>query len=91
MFDVGVAVVFGFVGYFMKKSSWPIAPLILGFLLAPMLEISVSQSLNMAGPTIFFTRPIAASLFALTAVALFLSVRYLARVPKDVVESDAGD
>ncbi len=44
MFDVGVAVFFGLVGYLMKKVNWPIAPLILGFLLAPMLEVSLSQS-----------------------------------------------
>jgi putative tricarboxylic transport membrane protein len=90
MFDVGVAVVFGFVGYLMKKVSWPIAPLILGFLLAPMLEIAVSQSLNMGGATIFFSRPIAASLIALTIVALLLSSTYMRRVPKQMVELDAA-
>lgn len=89
MFDVGVAVVFGFVGYLMKKVSWPIAPLILGFLLAPMLETSLSQSLNMGGFAVFVERPIAAVLLGLTVIALVFSVRFLNRVPKGVVESEA--
>ncbi len=91
MFDVGVAVLFGFIGYLMKKVNWPIAPLILGFLLAPMLEVSMSQSLNMGGFAVFVQRPIAAGLLVLTAIALALTVRYLARVPKGVVEADSGN
>jgi putative tricarboxylic transport membrane protein len=90
MFDVGVAIVFGLVGYLMKRVSWPIAPLILGFLLAPMLEVSLSQSLNMGGLVIFFNRPIAASLLALTVIAVVVSLRYLARVPRQVVESESN-
>ncbi len=90
MFDVGVAIVFGFAGYLMKKVKWPMGPLILGFLLAPMLEVSLHQSLNMGGPMIFFNRPIAASLIFLAIVALFVSLRYLGRVPEAVVESDTG-
>ncbi|QJP14434.1 tripartite tricarboxylate transporter permease [Starkeya sp. ORNL1] len=89
MFDVGVAVFFGLVGYLMKKVNWPIAPLILGFLLAPMLEVSLSQSLNMGGFAIFFSRPIAAGLIALTVAAMIVSISLLGRVPKEVIESEA--
>jgi putative tricarboxylic transport membrane protein len=91
MFDVGVAIVFGLIGYLMKKVNWPIAPLILGFLLAPMLEVSLSQSLNMGGAGIFINRPIAAGLLVLTVVALFTAVKYLGRVPKGIIEEDSGN
>jgi putative tricarboxylic transport membrane protein len=91
MFDVGVAVVFGFIGYLMKKVSWPIAPLILGFLLAPMLEVSLSQSLNMGGIRIFIERPIAAGLIALTVISLLTVMKFLSRVPKEVIEEDSGN
>jgi putative tricarboxylic transport membrane protein len=90
MFDVGVAIVFGFVGYLMKKVSWPVAPLILGFLLAPMLETSLSQSLNMGGPAVFVTRPIAATLLSLAVVAVVVAVRLLLRVPQAMLDDDDG-
>jgi putative tricarboxylic transport membrane protein len=91
MFDVGVAIVFGLVGFLMKKVNWPMAPLILGFLLAPMLEVALSQSLNLGGIAIFFSRPIAASLIALTVVALLVSIIFLKRVPQQIIEEDSSD
>ncbi len=90
MFDVGVAILFGFVGFLMKKVSWPVAPLILGFLLAPMLETSLSQSLNMGGPGVFFSRPIAATLLVLTVVAVVVAARLLVRVPPQMLDGDDG-
>jgi TctA family transporter len=63
----------------------------LGFLLAPMLEVSLSQSLNMGGVRIFIERPIAAGLFALTVISLLTVVKYLGRVPKEVIEEDSGN
>jgi putative tricarboxylic transport membrane protein len=90
MFDVWVAIIFGVAGYLMKRVKWPMGPLILGFLLGPMLEISLHQSLNMGGPLILFNRPIAAGLFLLAIVVLFISIRYLSRVREAVVEDDTG-
>ena len=90
MFDVGVAIVFGLIGFLMKRVNWPMAPLILGFLLAPMLEVALSQSLNVGGVTIFFTRPIAAGLLALTAVSILVAIRLLSRVPKQVMAEEAN-
>jgi putative tricarboxylic transport membrane protein len=88
MFDVGVAIAFGMVGFLMKKVSWPMAPLILGFLLAPMLEVSLSQSLNMGGIAIFGKRPIAAALLVMAIVAVLVALRFLMRVPRPVLEDD---
>lgn len=91
MFDVWVAIVCGVVGYVMKRGKWPMGPLILGFLLGPMLEVSLHQSLNMGGFAIFFSRPIAASLLALSVAVLGISAFYLIRVPEEVVGDDAGN
>ena len=90
MFDVWVAIIFGVAGYLMKGVKWPMGPLILGFLLGPMLERSLHQSLNMGGPLILVSRPIAAGLFLLAIVVLFISTRYLSRVPEEVEEDDTG-
>ena len=38
MFDVWVTIFFGVIGFIMKKAYWPIAPLILGFILGDLIE-----------------------------------------------------
>ena len=58
-------------------------PLILGIILGPMLEQSLTQSLELSGGslTILFTRPIAVTLFILTFLLLALARKVL-RSPK---------
>jgi len=88
MFDVWVAIVAGVVGYLMKKFQWPVAPLILGFILGPMIEVSLNQSLNMGGPAILVTRPIGGGLLALSVVVVAVAAYLRKRVPKGVLEDD---
>ena len=58
MFDVWVAFLFGVIGYLMRRLNMPVSTLVLGFLLGPMFEQSLRQSIEMTGtPMIFFTRP----------------------------------
>ncbi|GHU19358.1 hypothetical protein FACS189475_06430 [Betaproteobacteria bacterium] len=90
MFDVWFALGAGILGFAMKKLHWPIAPLILGFILGPMVETSFRQSLMMEGVSIFFTRPIPVIFFAMTLTTLAVSLFYLKRhVPKEVLEDDS--
>ena len=59
MFDVWVAIAFGIVGYVMRRLQMPLAPMVLGFLLGPLFEQSLRQSIALQGtPAIFLTRPI---------------------------------
>ena len=59
MFDVWVALGFGVVGYAMRRLRCRLAPLVLGFLLGPLFEQSLRQSIALQGtPAIFLTRPI---------------------------------
>jgi len=73
LFDVKVMVVFGVIGYFMKKWGLSPAALLIAFILGPMAEVYVRQALKISGgdPTIFFTRPIACAFFIL-AIAMIL-------------------
>ena len=70
--DVWIMLIFGVAGYFMRKMGFPIAPMVLATILAPMLETSLGQSLliSQGSPLIFFTHPIAAVFMGLA----FLSV-----------------
>ena len=90
MFDVWVALAFGVVGFVMRKKGWPIAPLVLGFILGPMLEMSFRQAVSMGGPTIFFRRYIALALLCLSAAIIVLSVKVYRRVPKRILDEESG-
>jgi len=72
--DVLIMILFGIVGYLMKKFEYEGAPLILAYVLGPMLEISLRQSLTISSGSfaIFFTRPIAAG-GMLLAIFLIIS------------------
>jgi len=60
--DVLIMIVFGVIGYLMKKFAYEGAPLVLAYVLGPLLEMSLRQSLTMSDGnfSIFFTRPISA-------------------------------
>ncbi|MDQ4058030.1 MAG: tripartite tricarboxylate transporter permease, partial [Actinomycetota bacterium] len=62
MFDVWVLAFFGLVGYVMRKTDFPTAPLVLAFVLGPLFEQAVRRSLilSQGSPVIFITRPWAA-------------------------------
>ena len=73
MFDVTLVVVFGVIGYLMKKFGFEPGPLVLAFVLGSLLESSLRRSLLVFGgdPAGFFSRPISATLlivFVLVAV-----------------------
>ncbi|MEI9475330.1 MAG: tripartite tricarboxylate transporter permease, partial [Deltaproteobacteria bacterium] len=74
MADVLLMNLFGLVGYMMKRYDFSAAPLILAFILGPMLERSLRQSLILShgSPAIFFSRPISLT-FLLLAIALLIS------------------
>jgi putative tricarboxylic transport membrane protein len=89
MFDVWVALGAGVVGYFMKKTNWPMGTLILGFVLGPLFEEALRQSLSVGGPWIFFRRPISVILLILAVVVVVVSLRFLKRVPKVSLEDES--
>jgi putative tricarboxylic transport membrane protein len=72
LFNVGVTIVFGGIGFVMRLYGYPPAPLVLAIVLGPMLEKALRQSLQMSlgSPEIFVTRPVSAVIlvFALLAV-----------------------
>jgi putative tricarboxylic transport membrane protein len=71
-FDVGIMMVFGILGYLMSKFDYEPAPLVLAFVLCPILEQSMRQSLMLSEGSflIFFTRPISAIFLALAGLSL---------------------
>jgi putative tricarboxylic transport membrane protein len=74
--DVWLAIGFGMLGYVLRKLEFDTAPVVLGVILAPMLELALRQSLAMSGGdwTIFGTRPIAATMLALGAALVIYNL-----------------
>ncbi len=70
--DIVIMLIFGIIGYLMKKLSLEAAPLVLAFVLGPMMEMALRQSLikSMGSFLIFFTRPISATCLILAIVLL---------------------
>jgi putative tricarboxylic transport membrane protein len=75
-------IIFGIAGYTMKKIDYEGAPMILAFVLGPMFERSLRQSLimSMGSFSIFFTRPISLG-FIFTAAVLMVSPLVFKRRP----------
>jgi putative tricarboxylic transport membrane protein len=86
LFDVGLMMVFGVLGYLMNKFGYEPAPLVLAFVLGPIFEKSMRQSLKISGGSfsIFFTRPV--SLALLVLAALVLLSYFLFKKQRDVLD-----
>jgi putative tricarboxylic transport membrane protein len=80
MFDVWLMLLFGVIGYLLRKIDFPLAPAILGLILGPQIEKSLRTSLEMSAGSynIFFTRPITLVLIILSVVILVVSALKLA-------------
>jgi putative tricarboxylic transport membrane protein len=76
VFDVGIMILFGVVGYLMVKFGYEPAPLVLAFVLTPLLENAFKQSLILSKGSvgIFFARPISAVCLIVAIVLLASSL-----------------
>jgi putative tricarboxylic transport membrane protein len=73
-FDVYLSVGFGIVGYLLLKLGFEPTPLLLGFILGPMMEENLKRAMILSGGSLepFVTRPISAGLLILTLAMLLL-------------------
>jgi putative tricarboxylic transport membrane protein len=72
IFDLYVMLIFGVLGYFLRKYKYEPAPLVLAFVLGPMLEQNLRQSLLISEGNLgtFFTRPLSAISLGITVLLL---------------------
>ncbi|MCP2138522.1 TctA family transporter [Rhizobium sp. SLBN-94] len=84
-FDVYLTVLFGFVGYVLGKLDCEPAPLLIGFVLGPMLEEYLRRAmvLSRGDPMVFIERPVSAILLAIAAIALVAMLVPTIRRKKD--------
>jgi putative tricarboxylic transport membrane protein len=85
--DVIIAGAFGLIGYWLTKHDFEPAPLVLAFVLGPLIEENLRRAMLIArgDATVFLTRPISAGLLLVAVVLLALAVLPMIRKRRDEV------
>jgi putative tricarboxylic transport membrane protein len=80
-FEIYLTAVFGIFGFVCMKLGFPPAPLLLGYVLGPMMEENLRRSMLMSGgdATVFVTRPISLAFISATVLILVIMVLPAAR------------
>ena len=83
IFDAMMMIVLGALGFILKKNRYPIAPLVISFVIGAQLEMSLRQSLILSemSLSIFFTRPISLVLIVTSVVFSYFMVRRNMKAP----------
>ena len=81
VFDILIMLLFGVIGYPLRKMKYPDAPLILGLILGEMLDENLRRGLILNDGSLvpFFTRPISIILIIMILMTVFSRNRYLKR------------
>lgn len=90
-FDLVLMTLFGVAGYLMRKFDFPLAPVVLGLVLGPLMEKNLRRAMALSGGdwTILFDSPIAITLWGLALTSLMAPV--LLRRWTDLPGVDASD
>jgi putative tricarboxylic transport membrane protein len=85
--DVIIAAMFGLVGYWLVKHDFEPAPLVLAFVLGPLMEENLRRAMLIArgDATVFLTRPISAGLILLAVILLVIAALPMIRKRRDEV------
>ncbi len=72
LFDVGVMIVFGLIGFILREMEYPMAPLVLGIILGDILDKNLRRALVLSNGSLvpFFTRPICLAIFLVTVFVI---------------------
>jgi TctA family transporter len=75
-FEIYLTALFGIIGFICLRLGFPLAPMLLGFVLGPMMEENLRRAMLMSGgdPSVFVTRPISAAFIAATVVIVLVMV-----------------
>ena len=90
--DIYMTVFFGVLGYVFMKLKCEPAPLILAFVLGPLMEENLRRALliSRGDPTVFFTRPISAGFLIATAILVAIMILPNIRKKREEVLAEEG-
>jgi putative tricarboxylic transport membrane protein len=86
-FEIYLTALFGIVGFICMRLGFPLAPMLLGFVLGPMMEENLRRSMLMAGgdPSVFVRRPISLAFMIATVLILVVMVAPAVRKRRDEI------
>ena len=76
IYNMGIALAAGLLGYALKQDGYPIAPIVLGLILGGMFEENFRRAVKLAGGNylIFFTKPICLLFIAFSVLSILLPI-----------------
>lgn len=91
-FDVWILMLFGLLGFIMHTLGFPAAPMLLGFVLGPMLEENFRRAMQLSRGNLetFIDRPISLALLLVSAVLIGLAVRSSIKARREVALGEKG-
>jgi putative tricarboxylic transport membrane protein len=92
-FELGMLLVFGLMGYVLRRFGYPLAPVVVGLILGPMAEQQLRRALaiSQGDPMVLFHSPISSVLLLLAAAALIVPLIMRARGRGKVLAELAGN
>ncbi|NIO10626.1 MAG: hypothetical protein GTO40_22525 [Deltaproteobacteria bacterium] len=87
-FAIPILVIFSIVGLLMKRFGWPRPPLILGFILGPIIDVNMQTALSLYGVMGVLTRPLTVILLILVVVTAFLFTHFMVRAEKSTATEE---
>jgi putative tricarboxylic transport membrane protein len=92
-FDMWIMLFFGILGFIMRRYDFPLAPLLIAFILEPMLEASFRQSLLISAGSwkIFLDHPISLVVLIIAVVFLFLIIKNTRQQKNKKLYDDVND
>ena len=92
LFDVGVMIFFGIVGFLLREMEYTMAPLVLGIILGDMLDKNLRRALVLSNGDLspFFTRPICLGLFIVTVFVIVSRTKWFNALIQKIIRFVKG-
>jgi putative tricarboxylic transport membrane protein len=93
IFDLGVMMAMGALGYILSKKKFPLSAVVLGLVLGPMAEEYLVQSLQLTNwnVSVFFTRPVCIALWVMIGFSVLSSAMLYRRTRRMQAEIEAAE
>ncbi len=86
-FEIHLTALFGVLGFIWMRLGFPLAPMLLGFVLGPMMEEYLRRAMLMSGgdPSVFITRPISAAFIIATVLIIVVMIAPAVRQRREAI------
>jgi TctA family transporter len=86
-YAIPILIIFATIGFLMKRFGWPRPPLILGFILGPIIDVNLHTALSLHGWGVL-TRPLTVILLVLVVLTAYLFTHFMAQADKSAIAEE---